>query len=353
MKNNKGFTLVEMMIAAGLMAGVGLLINEFILKSRKQYSDFEGKMLVTTDVNQAFHNVSIDLANLSRLTDQGTEVESFKGTDKAYLGVYGLASADAARYPTCAYEDVVGRKGYSIIRYTTINQLRPAKMMKFWRENSSPLQPIFLDRSETLSNQIFNETIDGSDPQTKEIVILDGDGFTSSRLLVTRAEYVETFTDPYDNVDKTPTRFKYYKLTVKKPGTFYDTTSQAPLAHQFITGSYVVAVATKLICVSQDKTQLLLIDELAGTAKVLLNVKAEKSTIASFRINYLSSSNLEASPLGLSTFPAVEGPTPVLPRRCIDQLLLSMDLQRGQKMFSYSQNIFIANYNSKRPSSCK
>ncbi|WP_408098367.1 prepilin-type N-terminal cleavage/methylation domain-containing protein [Peredibacter sp. HCB2-198] len=353
MKNNKGFTLVETMIAAGLMAAVALIVNEFILKGRKQYSDFEGKMLVTTDVNQAFHNISIDLANLSRLTDQGTEVESFKGTDKAYLGIYGLAAADAAKYPACAFEDVVGRKGYSIIRYTTINQLRPAKLMKFWKENTSPLEPVFLDRSETVNNQIFNELINGNETQIKEIVILDGDGFTSSRLLVTNAEYVETFTDPYDNVDKSPTRFKYYKLTVRKPGTFYSPTSQAPLAHQFITGSYVVAVATKLLCVSQDKTQLLSIDELSGTTRVLLNVKAEKSTIASFRVNYLSSSNMEASPLGVSTFPAIEGPTPILTRRCIDQLLLSMDLSRGQKVMSYAQNIFVSNYNSKRPSSCR
>lgn len=353
MKKNNGFTLVEMMIAAGLMAGVALVVSGFILKSNKQYTDFEGKMLITTDVNQVFHNITVDLSNLARLTDNGDEVESFKDTDKAYLGIYGLSLEDAAKFPMCAYEDVLGSKGYSILRYTTINQQRPAKLMKFWRENLSPSEPVFLDRSEGLDNQIFFELVNGIDSPTKEIVILDGDGFTSSRLMVTNAEYIESTIDPYDNVDKSPTKFKYYKLKVKKPGTFYDVTPQEPLAHQFITGSYVVAVSTKILCVSQNKTQLLLIDEQTGTARVLLNAESEKSTITSFRINYLSSTNLEVAPLGVSTFPAVEDPSLLLTRRCIDQLLISMDVLRGRNAMTYSQNVYIANYNSKRPGSCK
>lgn len=353
MKKNNGFTLVEMMIAAGLMAGVALVVSGFILKSNKQYSNFEGKMLITTDVNQVFHNLTVDLSNLARLTDNGDEVESFKGKDKTYLGIYGLALADAAKFPACAYEDVVGKKGYSILRYTTITQQRPAKLMKFWRENLSPMEPVFLDRSEGLDNQIFSELVNGVDSLTKEIVILDGDGFTSSRLVVTNAEYVESTTDPYDNINKSPTKFKYYKLRVKKPGTFYDATPQEPLAHQFITGSYVVGVSTKILCVSQSKTQLLLIDEQTGTTRVLLNANSEKSTITSFRINYLSSTNLEEYPLGISTFPAVEDPNLFLTRRCIDQLLISMDVLRGRNAMTYSQNVYVANYNSKRPGSCK
>lgn len=352
MNNSKGFTLVEVIIAGAIMAGIALVVSEFMLKSQKQYSDFEGKMLVTTDVNQALHNLAIDIANLSRLTDNGVEVESFRANDKTYLGIYGLAQADATKLPNCAYEDVVNKNGFSILRYTTISQQRPAKLIKYWKEDADPIQNIFISRTEGLDNQIFSELINSPSSPTKEIVVLDGDGFTSSRLLVTNAEYVETFTDPYDNIDKAPTRFKYYKLTVKKPGTFYDPT-QTSLAHQFITGSYVVAVSTKILCVSTDKTQILQIDELAGTSRVLLNVKSEKASISSFRVNYLSSSNLELSPLGVSVFPAVEGPNPVITRRCIDQILLSMDVVRAQKVLSYSENIFVANYNSKRPSSCK
>lgn len=353
MKNDKGFTLVEMMIAVGLMSAVALIVNEFILKSQKQYSNFEGKMLVTTDINQAFHRVSIDLTNVARITDNGVEVESFKGNDKAYMGIYGLSEADATKYPACAYEDVVGKNGFSIIRYTTINQQRSAKLMKFWRENVVPHEPVYLIHSEDVQNQIFSDLVGGSETQTKEIIILDGDGFTSTRLKVTNAEYVESFTDPYDNIDKSPTRFKYYKLMVEKPGTFYDPTPQTPLAHQFITGSYVLGVSTKILCASKDKTQLLMIDEQTGKSLVLLNVQTEKASIKSFRINYLSSSNLEAHPLGVSMFPVAEDPDLPVTRRCIDQLLLSMDIIRGEKVMAHSQNIYIANYNVKRPSNCK
>ncbi len=353
MKNNKGFTLIEMMIAAGLMAAVALIVNEFMLKSRKQYSNFEGKMLVTTDVNQAFHRVSVDLTNVARITDNGAEVESFKGNDKAYLGIYGLAEEDAALYPACAYEEVAGKNGFSIIRYTTINQQRTAKLMKYWRENVLPHDSVYLIHSEDVENQVFSDLVNGTETQTKEIIILDGDGFTSTRLKVTDAEYIDSTTDPYDNIDKSPIRFKYYKLTVAKPGTFYDPTPQEPLAHQFITGSYVLGVSTKILCVSKDKNKLLMIDEQTGRNWVLLNVQAEKATIKSFRINYLSSSNLEENPLGVSTFPLVVDPDSPVTRRCIDQLLLTMDVLRGEKVMNHVQNVYIANYNVKRPANCK
>lgn len=351
MNNNKGFSLVEIIIASGIVAGILLVVSEFMLKSAKQYSEFEGKMLITTDVNQAMHNLSIDLSNLSRLTDNGVEVESFNVNDRSYLGIYGLSQADSAKLPGCLYQEANNDSGYSVIRFTTISQLRPAKLIKFWKEDASPLQDLIISRTEDLNNQIFNELVNNGVSPIKEIVILDGDGFTSSRLLVLQAEYVESFIDPYDNIEKSPEEFKYYRLVVSKPKTFYKA-SQAPLPHQFITGSYVVAVATKIICVSLDKTQLLQIDELSGTTRVLLNTKSEKATIQSFRVNYLSSTDLEVNPYGVSVFPSAEIANPPLSRRCIDQLLVTMDLSKGQKVLTYTENVHIANYNSKRPSIC-
>lgn len=356
MRNCKGFTILEVLIAGAIMVGVGLFASQFMSKSSKKYTSFQGKMLITIDINQVFHNLSIDLANLARLTDNGVEVESFNSDDKAYLGIYGFSANDAKKLPQCLYEPVDEKSGFSIIRYTTINQQRPSKLIKFWKEDSSPQEELFIHHTEGLQNQIFSE-IAGNNKltkfRTKEIIIIDGDGFTTSRLLVKDAAYVESSIDPYDNVNKSPKKFKYFKVTPKKPGTFYlPTVPQKPLAHQFITGSYVYSVTTKVLCVSKDKTKLLSIDEADGTSRMLINVGAENSTFTNFRINYLSSGSLESDP-GLAVFPLADPLDPTKNRKCIDQLFMRMDVQKDQKVFNFSQNIFIDNYNLKRPSYCK
>lgn len=358
MNNSKGFTILEVLIAGAIMAAVALVVNEFMSRSRDQYADFQGKMLLTTDINQIFHGLSVDLANLARITDNGVEVESFKDTDKAYLGIYGFSADDALKLPGCHYEEVNGNNGYSILRFTTINHQRPAKLIKYWKEDADPQEDIIIGHTESLPNQVFSELVSADKAtenlRTKEIIIIDGDGFTTTRLLVKNATYVESSTDPYDNIDKSPAEFKYFKVSANKPGTYYDpTTSQPLLAHQFITGSYVYSVSTKILCVAKDKTKLLMIDESDNTTRVLLNVAGEKASISNFRINYLSSSNLESSPSGLSIFPVVDDPDPFKNRKCIDQLLMRMDIKKDQKTLNYSQHIFVSNYNLKRPGSCK
>ncbi len=358
MKNAKGFTILEVLVAGAIMVGVGLFASQFMSKSTKQYTNFQGKMLITIDTNQVFQNLSVDLSNLARLTDNGVEVESINKDDKAYLGLYGLSAKDALKRPECLYEPVDDNNGFSIIRYTTINQLRPSKLVMFWKEDATPQLDVLIQRTEGLQNQIFSELVGGTNLsktlRTKEIIIIDGDGFTTSRLLVKSADYIESPIDPYDKINKDPEKFKYFKVAVKKPGTFYSpNASEVPLTHQFITGSYVYSVSTKVLCVNKDKTKLLSIDETDGTSRVLLNIGAEKASITNFRINYLSSGNLESSPTGLAVFPPLTNIDPINNRKCIDQLLMRMDVQKDQKVFNYAQNIFISNFNLKRPSYCK
>lgn len=358
MKNAKGFTILEVLIAGAIMVGVGLFASQFMSKSSKQYSTFQGKMLITIDANQVFQSLSVDISNLARLTDNGVEIESITTNDKAYLGLYGLSAKDTLKRPECLYEPVDEKNGFSIIRYTTINQQRPSKLIKFWKEDASPQMDVLIQHTEGLQNQIFSEVAEknnlAKNLRTKEIIIIDGDGFTTTRLLVKKVEYIESTIDPYDKVNKDPEKFKYFKVTVKKPGTFYSpNSSEAPLPHQFITNSYVYSVSTKILCVSKDKTKLLSIDETDGTSRMLLNIGAEKASIVNFRINYLSSGNLESSPTGLAVFPATTNIDPINNRKCIDQLLMRMDVQKDQKLFNYVQNIFISNFNLKRPSYCK
>lgn len=353
MKCTKGFSIVETLIAGAIMAGVVLVIYEFVGKTKQQYTDFEGKMLVTADVNQAFHTIAVDLANLARLTDKGEEIEVVADLEKTYLGIHGLSSVEATTLSDCHYEPATSTSGYSIIRYTTINQQRPSKLLKYWKENAVPMEDLIVAHTDGLYNQVFSEVLDGETQSlTKEIIVLDGDGFTTTRLLVKDVKYIESNVDPYDGVNKSPLVFKYFKVKVQKPHGLYVSSDPQPLlTHQFITGSYVYAVSTKGVCISKDKTRLMVLDETIGTYRSILNVQTEKAVISSFRIHYLFSNKLESNPMGLTEYP-VSDATTALGRRCIDQLLVAMDVTKGQKTFTFSQNIFIENYNIKRPGSC-
>ena len=355
-KTQKGFSIVELMIATGILGVIALVVNEFIFKTSKELSSYQGKMSISRDVNQVLNQLTVDLNNLARLTDKGVESESFNEGDHSYLGVYGLSAADATKLPQCHYEAPGSESGFSILRYTTINQQRPSKLLKFWHDNTVPLEDLIIGRNDDVTNQVFSDLVKTPNQKVsmnREILLIDGDGFTTSRKLVVSGEYIESTKDPYDNVDKAPVLFRYYRLRTEEPGHFkLDSTSQVPLSHQFITGSYVYGVSTKIICVSSDKNHLLLIDELAGSSRKILNPVSDQAQFSYFLVNYISPTELETTPMGLPEFPTGPDLAIAQKRRCIDQISIRMGFKKGSSTLTYSHPVFIGNYNSKRPEYC-
>lgn len=352
-RNSNGFTLAEILIVGGIMAGVSMVLLQILSETTSSYKSFEKRTGVGLDVQNSFSIIERHLTNVARLTDFGEEIESIKKDDFNYLGLYAFKEAPS-NLDHCLHEKDDEKQTHSVVRYTTILEGHtPTKLIKFWNEAQDQDQPLYLEHDPDQKEQMFFEVANNSQSQIEEFIIIDLDGFSTTRQYITYIDYEETTVDPYDDIDKSPREFKYFKVDAEKPKAFAtESGDQSPVTTTFLTGSYVFPVTTKVLCASKDKKRLILWDEQTEEEITFLNLVNTNSTIQKFAVHFRSSRPDEVNFDGFEDFPVGTTLEKKNQRKCIDQVRIEVEVGDEEETYEFSKHIHLVNYHNARPTFC-
>ena len=352
MKNNKGYSLIEIMMAAALGAlvissTIGFLFYFFSEKNRLDTWS-SGQI----EMSMAIKNIERDVRNVVRL-------EPSEDLMAAKDGLYfGLTSIPVGQEPAFCANDAQ----HSVIRYTTLSRtLRQEKSLRAWSEQTSA------DKSQPsdelrVSTDSTDAALFSSKNLPSEILTVDADRrFIRRFRVISRTDHLNNPKDPYDDAPKTdaagnPVLFNYASVFLGLPtGIQGAKTTLMPAV--FVTGSDIYASNTYFVCMHKTDNNLVKYNALKNTQEVLLASKSPEFVIQSFVIGYLATKkNVRVDPVNFVSSTLTD--TGV----CVNAVYITMtaenlvpnttSIKDNKTSISRSRTIFATNLNSRRPLSC-
>lgn len=354
MKNNKGFTLTELLVASAIsmiVVGSSMTLLFYFFREKTQLDTWSTGQI---EMSMAIKNLESDLRNVVRVEPQ----EDFQSAgDSLYFGV---TDVPVGNEPATCLNDT----NNSVIRYTALDRFkRQERTLRTWSEQSD------VDQSGPAFE--LRVTTDGSDDSLvsnknlpKELVVVDADRrYTRRYEVASRVFHLNATLDPYDDqpkVDSTGSAvvFNYASLLLKKPSTASSTKTSTKQS-VFITGSDVYASNTFVMCLRKSDRSLVKYNTITQEETVLITNNNQEFRLKAFKIGYLNTrpgtrvdpvnffSSLIDTPLG----------------HCVNviHVTLSAEVTKGQmdaeqkalkSGISRSRTIFATNLNSRRALSC-
>lgn len=353
MKNNHGYTLIEVMLAAGLSAlvitsTIGFLFYFFSEKNR--LDNWSSGQL---EMSMAIKSIERDIRNVVRLEPS----EDLRTTnDDLY---FGLTSIPAGEEPSVCLNDA----NNSVFRYTTLSRtLRQEKSLRAWSEASSADKTLPADELRVTTDNT-EKALFSSKNLPAEVLVVDADRrFIRRYKVLSRVDHVNTTNDPYDDVPKlkadgTNVLFSYASVFLGLP-TGIQGTKTASRPAVFVTSSDIYASNTYFICMQKTARNLIRYNPAKNTQEVLIASKAPEFVIQTFVASYL------ATKKGVRVDPAnFVSSTLADTGVCVNTVYISMTAENQMPNTSTaikdtkttidrSRTVFATNLGSRRPASC-
>lgn len=352
MKNNRGYSLIEVMMAAALASMViastiGFLFYFFSEKTRLD-SWSSGQI----EMSMAIKYIERDIRNVVRM--EPSEDLRVLGDDL----YFGLTSIPTGEEPSICLNDA----NNSVFRYTTLSRtLRQEKSLRAWSESNSA------DKTQPIDElRVTTENVDAALFSNKnlpaEVLVVDADRrFIRRYRVASRIQHFNSTTDPYDdtpkfNADGSNILFNYASVFLALP-TGIQGTKTAPQAAVFVTGSDIYASNTYFVCMHKTARNLIRYNALKNTQEVLLASKPPEFVIQSFKVSYLATKkDVRVDPANFAS--STLTPTGV----CVNSVYVTMTAENqindtstmkdNKTTISRSRTVFATNLGSRRPLSC-
>lgn len=352
MKNAKGYTLIEVMMAAALgtlviSSTIGFLVYFFSEKTRLD-SWSSGQL----EMSMAIKNIEREIRNVVRL-EPSEDLRVAK--DELY---FGLTSIPIGEEPSVCLNDAT----HSVFRYTTLSRtLRQEKSMRSWSETnsadkSSPADELRVSTDNT-ETALFSEK-----NLPSEILAVDADRrFIRRYRVISRVTHLNSINDPYDDAPKTDAGgnailFNYASVLLGLP-TGIQGTKTALMPAVFVTGSDIYASTTYFVCIHKTENKLIKYNPLKNTQEVLLAGKAPEFTLKSFQVSYLATKkDVRVDPVNF--VPSTLTDT----GDCVNTVFITLtaenqtpktgSVQDTKTEISRSRTVFATNLGSRRPLTC-
>lgn len=354
MKKNAGFTMVELLLAAGLSTLVVGATTYLIFQFFSEHRSLEVWSSGQFEMSASLKDLEGDIRNIVRLDPLE------QGADK-YLGLRQVA---VGLEPSVCLNDATS----PVFRYTSLDRRRRSEtLMRAWSEQVSSGKKNGSDElrvtHDTTADALFN-----SERAPREVVLVDADRRYLRRYVVDSfIPRVKTNLDPYDDVAKMdtyeqPIFFTYASVFLKNPPGLRgeDITKESSV---FITGSEVYAANTYFVCLRKTDRALIKYDQVAQTEKILLHNPMEEFEIEALRVGYLGTRpNVRVEPdsfLFAVTDELAECMNTVFLELKLKATSRFADRNKGQMVGDIKSDIlrrrtvFSPNLNMKRPISCQ
>lgn len=352
MKNSKGYSLIEVMMAAALGAMVisstiGFLFYFFSEKNRLDTWS-SGQI----EMSMAIKNIERDIRNVVRM-EPSEDLRVLK--DGLY---FGLTSIPVGEEPAVCLNDAT----HSVFRYTTLSRnLRQEKSLRAWSETTSADKNLPTDELRVTTDNT-QDALFSTKNLPAEILAVDADRrFIRRYRVISRMDHLNSTTDPYDNAPKVdasgnPILFNYASIFLGLP-TGIQGTKIALLPAVFVTGSDIYASTTYFVCMHKTENKLIKYNALKNTQEVLLAGKAPEFVIQSFVVSYLATKkNVRVDPVNFLTS------TLTATGVCVNTVYLTLtaenktpnstSIKDNKTDVSRSRAVFATNLGSRRPLSC-
>jgi type II secretory pathway component PulJ len=352
MKNNKGFTLIEAILAASLSAlimgsTIGFLLYFFNEKNRLE-SWSSGQL----EMSMAAKAIERDIRNVVRL-EPPEDLKVLE--DTLYFGLSSIAPGDE---PSICLNDA----NSSVVRYTTLlRSVRQEKSMRAWSETDSADKLTAADELR-VSYENSEKTLFSDKNMPAEILVVDADRRFIRRYEVgSKTPHLGATKDPYDDQPRVdtagmPITFNYVSVFLKLPKGITGTKTFKQSA-VFVTGSDIYASETYYICLRKDGRHLIRYNALTKKEEILLVHDENSLKIVSLDLKYLATKKgLRVDPTNFVSSTLTD--TGV----CVNSIFVSLKGETPQGNDSTSKDmktqivrnrtIFATNLSSRRPASC-
>ncbi|WP_413291217.1 type II secretion system protein J [Bdellovibrio sp. HCB337] len=355
MKQNKGYTIVELMMAMGLSflvisSTVGILVYFFSEKHRLDVWS-AGQLEMSTAIKM----IESDIRNIVRLELS----EDLRGANDSLY--FGLTSVPPGEEPAICANNATS----SVIRYTSLNRIvRQETLMRSWSEENSvdqagPAHELRVSEDGTQLSLFSTNNIPA------EIVLVDADRrYTRRYQVASRVFHLNMNLDPYDDLPKTdalgnPILFNYASVFLRRPrGITNNPTTAKPAV--FVTGSDVYASNTVFICLRRTDNSVIKHNPVTNQTMVILENNSKDFSLRSFVVSYLNTKK------GTRVDPTIFFPSVLASPdgNCVNAVHVNIQAELTQAQDGTTQNkeintdiirrrtIFAHNLSVKRPASC-
>ncbi|OFZ25345.1 MAG: hypothetical protein A2381_19285 [Bdellovibrionales bacterium RIFOXYB1_FULL_37_110] len=358
MKNKRGFTLVEIVVAMGIFGLITLAVAQISISTTSTFWRNIESQVARSNLHLAINKMETLFVNIAPIQRQNSPIESLDEGELNYFGVGGLTSNTATESSQCLYTAKVEGEDevFSIMRLSSISPKKKSlKTMVPWPDTLGTPTDLIVNAINS-SAYLFASVITDTPDPTREILIIDSEGLATKRLEVHKVKYIETTVDPYSgSIDDPPVTYKYYQVSVKQPKTFTGKYNQK-IDLSFMSNSTIYPVNTQILCVDQN-FHLILKDEYTGASKILYHSPKSGFQISKFNIQYANvSTPLSNTPPLYYPFPTGNTLEDQKKRRCINSIKIHAVLQNNSQNkgnpINLEKSIFLYNFYNKQSADC-
>lgn len=352
MKNSRGYTLIEVMLAGALATLVISSTMGFLFYFFSEKTRLDNWSSGQIEMSMAIKNIEREIRNIVRM-EPAEDLRSSK--DGLY---FGLTSIPVGEEPSVCLNDAT----HSVFRYTTLSRsLRQEKSLRAWSEVTSA--------DKNLPSDELRVTTDNTDAALfsnknlpAEILVVDADRRYIRRYRVTsRVNHLNSTTDPYDDAPRTdaagnPITFNYASIFLARP-TGIQGAKTALLPAVFVTGSDIYASNTYFVCMHKTENKLIKYNAIQDKQEVLLAGKAPEFVIQSFVVGYLATKK-DVRVDAVNFVPSTLTATGV----CVNTVYLTLTAENiapnttaskdTKTSISRSRAVYATNLGSRRPLNC-
>jgi hypothetical protein len=352
MRNQRGYTLTEIMIAAGLSGLVVASTIGFMFYFFNEKSRLDNWSSGQIEMSMAIKHIERDIRNIARLEP----VEDLRAAnDNLY---FGLTSIPVGEEPSICFNNATS----SVFRYTTLaRNVKQEKSLRAWSELNSADKTTAADELR-LSIEDNDKALFSDKNKPSEILIVDADRrFIRRYAVVSSTKHLNSTTDPYDDATRTDIngnvlKFNYVSVLLARPtGLTGNKVTIRPAV--FVTGSDVYSAHTYIVCLRKSDMNLIKYDPIARTEEIILRNSPPSFSVQTFVVGYLgTATGVRVDPANFisNTFTDTAA--------CINSMSVSLTAENqstdtsGSKDtktgISRDRTIFATNLSSRRPASC-
>jgi hypothetical protein len=352
MRDAKGFSLIELLVAAGLGVAVIASTLTFLFYFFSEKNRLDSWSAGQIEMSMAIKNIERDIRNIVRM-EPPEDLSAVR--DDLY---FGLTSVPVRDTPTVCLNDST----YSVIRYTTLGRsVRQAKSVRSWSEVTSADKNLAANELRVSADNTDADLFSDKNLPA-EVLVVDADRrFIRRYRVLSRIHHLASSTDPYDDAPKTDAdgnavTFSYASIFLGLPLNLRGAkTTIRPAV--FVTGSDIYASNTYYVCKHKTENKIIKYNASNDTQETLLTGRLPEFVIQSFKIGYLATKkDVRVDPVNfVPTTLTVTG-------ICVNSVYLTLTAENKtpdttsstdtKTKITRSRAVFATNLASRRPLSC-
>lgn len=354
-KNNRGFSLVELIIAAaismGVMFGIGTVLIDFLSFSKSVEGSSDGQ----EELILALKKIRRNIRNTIRLDD------AEKSAALAGYSFMGLEILPAGLIPSQCRNDMVD----SAFRNTSLTGKRtPSLVIKAWSESTGLNASVELNQLIISYNPSDSNGLVTADYKPKEVVLIDNDLFQVRRYRVIDTAIVEnTDISPFTGAKSFDSSgnliyYTYARLKLVQPKNV-DGSAVTLTPTTFVANTAVQDSETKTTCLEKVTNRLINIFESEDKTEAVYNGGANSLNIKTFKVamGFTPKNNLtqimqffNQSSVDISCVNSVQLTFEF--QHSTTQKLQSMNVVQKETFLTKQNDFYLPNLNFRRPIRC-